>query len=127
MAKGIIAFLVLASFVPGALYALEIHRAEANGIASARQLMLEQQAITNKALDFEETFWRAAEKGGVKQWEKEMSHRGISVWYGGTGGPEYARVLDNPPRGSPASAVLSLPGFVTVTGGEHEQVVVFAP
>lgn len=83
MGRGIIAFLVLLAFVPMALYAITAYVNQATAIAQTKQLLIEQQAITIKEQDFEESFWRAMQySDSPAEWAREMRKRGIDVWYG---------------------------------------------
>ncbi|MFC2174711.1 hypothetical protein ACFLQ2_02465 [archaeon] len=129
MGRGVVAFLVLLSFVPTAFHALSIYQTEANGIRETRQLFLEHQAITVKEQDFEETFWRAVEYSGsqteldaaLADWKKEMRAQGIDVWYGDTGGPGYSRLLESAPNSE--IRVERLPSNITaVMGGRYDAI-----
>jgi len=122
MRRGFVAFLVLLAFAPLALQALDIHKTELEGIHATKQFMLEQQAITVKEQDFEESFWRVvkyakpqgenAVKQALRNWAENLPAN-TKAWYG------YAGDLSNITEGEFIPAVHVAPRFVVVVGEER--------
>jgi len=110
-----IAFLALLAFAPTALYALALYSQSATGIAATKQALLEQQAITVREQDFEESFWRVVNysaprrevDAALSEWAGVMRVQGVEPWHGPTGGSA-AAALKSPPRGF-ADAVMLAP------------------
>ncbi|MCK4328107.1 MAG: hypothetical protein KAW41_06630 [Candidatus Diapherotrites archaeon] len=132
MRRGIVAFLVLLSFVPTAFHALGLYQREAAGIRQTKQFFLEQQAITVKEQDFEESFWRTVEYSAPRgekavgkalgEWASEMRAIGAEPWYGHTHGPEYQKLLGEPPQGFEPDIKVLPNKIVVVHGDEHEAI-----
>ena len=99
MGRGIVAFLVLLAFVPSALHVLHLYDLEVSGVQETRNVLLEQQAITVREQDIEESFWRVAvyangtPDNALDEWEKQMETSGVEIWYGDSGGPNYHELV----------------------------------
>lgn len=132
MRRGIVTFLVLLSFVPTAMYAIDTYEREIGGVRQTRQFFLEQQAITVKEQDIEESFWRVAEYSAKKnskvlqsdldEWKKQMTD--VEIWYGDTGGQDYPELLDE--KVGNFKPVIKTPwpkGEISVQGKYHDGII----
>ncbi len=123
MGRGFFAFLVLVSFLPSAIYALQLYSEEASAASATRQAMLEQQAIIVRGQDFEESFWRAVGYGAdMRRWASAMRSEGVEVWYGDSRGQAYGQLANAKPTGKLPKARWE-GGIAYVDGGGHDAVI----